>query len=83
MGQDAAFEKGVELVPHELRQVGSGGRLYFGEEGRGVLLHPGVQRCLLGALTLVVNRGAIRHPAGLPTDGLHALLTSRLRCFTV
>ncbi len=63
--------------------VGSGGGLYFGEEGRGVLLHQAVQRGLLGAVTLVVNRGAIRHPTGLPTDGLHALLTSRLRCFTV
>ena len=42
--QDAAFEKGVELVPHELRQVGSGsgGGFGLGEEGRGVLLHQAV-----------------------------------------
>ena len=39
MGQDAAFEEDVELVLDELWQVGAGGRLYLGDEGRGVLLH--------------------------------------------
>ena len=71
LGQDAAFEKGVELVLHELRQIGASGELGLLEEGGGVLLHQAVQRSLLGAVTLVVDRGAIRRPLGLPADGLH------------
>ena len=39
VGQDAAFDEGVELVFHELRQVGSGGRLGLRKDGRGMLLH--------------------------------------------
>jgi hypothetical protein len=39
VGQDAAFEEGVELVFDELRQVGDGSVFGLGEEGRGVLLH--------------------------------------------
>ena len=39
VGQDAAFEEGVELVLHELRQVGAGSVFGLGEEGRGVLLN--------------------------------------------
>ena len=74
MRQDAAFEEGVELVLYELRQVGPCGRFRLGDEGRGVRLYQAVQRGLLGALALVVNRGAARHPLGLPTDGLHARL---------
>ena len=38
VGQDAALQKGVELVLHELRQIGSGGGFDLGEEGPGVLL---------------------------------------------
>jgi hypothetical protein len=83
VGQDAAFEEGVELVLHELRQIGAGGGFGLSEEGRSVLLHQAVQRGLLGAVTLVVDRGAIGRPVGLPTDGLHALLMSKLWCFTV
>ena len=33
-----------------------------------------VQRGLLRAVALVVDRGAIRRPLGLPADGLHARL---------
>ena len=83
MGQDAALEEGVELVFDELRQGGAGGLLGLGEEGLGVLLHKAVQRGLLGPVAFVVDRGAIGRPVGLPTDGLHALLTSRLWWFTV
>ena len=43
VGQDAAFEKGVELVPHKLRQVGASRGLSLLEEGGGVLLHQAVQ----------------------------------------
>jgi len=74
VGQDAAFEEGVELVLDELRQVGPGGHLCLGDEGGGVLLHQAVQRGQFRAVTLVVDRGAIRRPLGLPADGLHAKL---------
>ena len=59
---DAALQEGVELVLHELRQVSAGDG--FGEEGRGVLLHQAVQRGLLGAVALVVDRGTIGRPLG-------------------
>ena len=62
VGQDAAFEKSVELVFDELRQVGPGVRLCLGDEGRSVLLHQAVQRGLFGAVALVVDRGATRRP---------------------
>ena len=55
VGQDAALEEGVELVLHELRQLGSGAGFGLGDEGRGVLLHQTVQRGLLGAMN-VSNR---------------------------
>ena len=74
VGQDAAFEEGVELVLDEMRQVGSGGRLSLRQEGRGVQLHQAVQRGLFWAVALVVNRGAARRPLGLPANGLHARL---------
>ena len=38
----AAFEEGVELVLHELQQVGPGSVFGLGEEGRGVLLHQAI-----------------------------------------
>ena len=38
--QGAAFEEGVELVLHEVRQGGSGSGFDLGEEGRGVLHQP-------------------------------------------
>jgi hypothetical protein len=39
VGQDAALQERVELIVHELRQVGSGSGLSLREDGRGVLLH--------------------------------------------
>jgi hypothetical protein len=54
-----------------LRQVGAGGGFGLGEEGGGVLLHQAVQRGLFRAVALVVDRGAIGRPLGLPVDGLH------------
>ena len=76
--QDAALEECIELVFDEGRQARTCGGLHVGEEGLGVLLHQAVQRGLLGPVALVVDRGTIRRPmarTGLPTDGLHALLT--------
>ena len=55
-------------------QVGVCSVFGLGEEGRGVLLHQSVQRGLLRAVALVVDRGAIRRPLGLRADGLHARL---------
>jgi hypothetical protein len=43
----------------------------LGEEGRCVLLHQSVQRGLFRAVAIVVDRGAIRRPLGLPAAGLH------------
>ena len=77
VGQIAALEEGVELVFDELRQASPGCRLGLLEEGGGVLLHQAAQRGLLGAVALVVDRGAVWRPTcrlGLPANGLHARL---------
>ena len=74
VGQDAALEESVELVLDELRQVGAGSVFGLRDEGCGVLLHQAVQRGLFRAVAIVVDRGAIRRPLGLPADGLHARL---------
>ncbi len=83
MGQDAAFEKGVELVLDELRQVGAGGALHMGEEGLDMFLHHAVQGSLLGAAAFVVNRGSVGSPLELPSDGWHVLLAFGPREFMV
>jgi hypothetical protein len=72
VGQDAAFEEGVELVLDEPRQLGASAGLGVGDETGRVLLHQAVQRGLLGAVAFVVDRGAIRRQFGLPADGSHA-----------
>ena len=64
----------MELVLHKLRQVAARRGFGLGEEGRSVLLHQAVQRRLLWAVAIVVNRRAIGCPLGLPADGLHASL---------
>ena len=69
VGQDAAFEEGVELVLYELRQVDAGSVFGLGKEGRGTLLNQALQRGLLRAVTFVVDRNAIRRPLGQPADG--------------
>jgi len=74
MGQDAAFEEGVEPILDELRQVGAGSVFGLGEEGHGVFLHQAVQRGLFRAVALVMDLGAIRRPLALPADGLDAWL---------
>ena len=77
MGQHAAFEKGVEIVPHKLQQVGAGCGLSQLEEGRGVLPHRAMLRGLFGPVTFVVDRGAVRRPdrrIGPPADGLRTRL---------
>ena len=74
MRQDAALQEGFELVTDEFRQASASGRLSLSEEALGVLLHQAVQRSLLGAVALVMDRGAIAmHPVGLAGFGLHAL----------
>ena len=64
VGQDAAFEEGVELVLHELRQVGAGSVFGLGDEGRGMLLHQAVQRGLFRAVALASEQGCHPAPAG-------------------
>ena len=74
MGQAAAPQGGVELVLDELRRVGAYSVFGLRDEGRGVLQQAAVQQGLLRAVALVLNRGAIRRPLGLPADGLRARL---------
>jgi hypothetical protein len=64
-----------------LRQPGTSGLCGLGEETLGMLLHQAVQRGLLGAVALVVDRGAIAmRPRGLVSVGLHALGMGNLGC---
>jgi hypothetical protein len=72
MGQDAAFEEGVDLVLDESRQAGAG--LGLRDVGRGALLHPAVQRGLFRTVALAVNMHAIGHTPGPPADGLRDAL---------
>ena len=71
MSQDAALEEGVELVLDEARQFRTGAGLGVRDEAGRVLLHQAAQRGLLGAVALVVERGAIGRPLWLSADGLH------------
>jgi hypothetical protein len=72
--QDAALEKAVELVIDEAGQLGARAGFGVGDEAARVLLHQAVQRGLLRALPLVLDRGAIGHPLGLPAEGMHSRL---------
>jgi len=63
VGQDAAFEEGVELVLDELRQVCAGSVFGLSEERRGVLLHKAVQRGLFRAVAFG-GQGCHPAPAG-------------------
>ncbi len=54
MGQDAAFEKGLELVFDKLGQVRPGLMLDLGKEALGVFLDQWVQNRLLRSPALVV-----------------------------
>jgi len=59
VSQDVALEEGVELALHKLRQVGADGGFGLREEGRCVQPYQAVQRGLLRAEALAVDRGAI------------------------
>jgi hypothetical protein len=74
VNQHAAFGGGIELVLHELRQVGAGRGLGLFEECRGVLLRGVIRRGLSQAAALAVDRSAIRHRLDLPAIGLLAML---------
>ena len=63
VGEDAALEKGVELVFDEPGQRRAGPRLDLGQEGVEVLLDQLIQRGVFGAPTFVVDRG--RHRCAL------------------
>jgi len=72
VGQDAAFDEGVELVLDEARQLRFGVGLGAGDEAGRMVLHQAVQHGLLWAVAFVVQRGAVRRPLGLLAHGLHA-----------
>jgi len=77
--QNSTFKERVELATDELRQAISSGRLSLSEEALGVLLYQALQRGLLGAVALVVDRGAIGvRPAGRAGVGLHVMDTGSL-----
>jgi len=78
--QDAALEEGVELVLDEPGQLGAGARFGVGDEAGRVLLNQAVRRGLLGAVALVVDRGAVRRPVRLPAPcaGLVSFLLDRM-----
>jgi hypothetical protein len=71
---DAALDASETACDHasitgeEVGIAASGGR---------VLLHQAVQRGLLRAMALVVERNATRRALGLPADGLHDGLPRR------
>jgi hypothetical protein len=69
---DAAFEKGVEFLLDGSRQLGRSAGFNVGDEAGRVLLQQAVQRGVLRAIALIVDRDAIRRPLGLPADGLDA-----------
>ena len=72
--QYAALQENDELVFDELGQASASSFLGLSEKALGMLLHQAVQRGLLGAVALVVHRGAIAvRPPGLGGVGLHAL----------
>lgn len=69
--QDGALKEGTERVADEARQFTAGAGSGVGNEAGHMLLHQTVQRGLLRAVALAVNRGAIGCTLGLPADGLH------------
>jgi hypothetical protein len=54
-GEEAALEKGIELVLDEPRQFGAGAGLGVRDEAGCVLLHQALQRGLLRSVALVVD----------------------------
>ena len=71
------FRQCAMSISNTLRQLGASGGLCLLEEGGRMLLHQAIQRGLLRAVALAVDRGADRRPdrrIGLPANGLHARL---------
>jgi hypothetical protein len=75
MRQDAAFEKGLELVFDELRQARTGSRFDLGEEGLELFLHHLIERRFLRAPPLVGEGSAVASRRRLQRCAL-----SRHRC---
>jgi hypothetical protein len=71
---NAVLEKGVELVLDEPRRLTAGAGFGVGGDAGHVLLRQAVQRGLLRAMALVLERGAIGRLLGLPANGLHVEL---------
>lgn len=81
--KDAAFEKGVELILDELRQVSAGRVLHMREAGLDMILHHPVQGSLLRAAAFVLNPGSIGSLLEPSSSGWHALLAFGPRNFMV
>jgi len=73
VGEDLLDDRPIEDGGDAL-ELGVGAGFGVGDKAGRVLMHRAVQRGLLGAVTLVVDRGAARRPLGLPADGLNARL---------
>jgi len=72
------LEEDVKPDADELWHFGVGGIFEFSDEGFGARLRQAGQHELPGAVTLVADRGAFGHLAGLVHSGLNAVLMSRL-----
>ena len=59
VGQDAAFEKGLELVYDKLRQARTGFCFDPGEEGLEMFLHDLIQGCFFRAPPFVVKGNGV------------------------
>ena len=75
VGQDATLQEDVELVIDEPGQFGAGAGFSVRDEIGRVLLHQAIQRGLLGAVALVVDRGTVQRHPGLPASVLMQDLT--------
>jgi hypothetical protein len=58
----------------DLGQLTADAGLGVGDEAGSGLLHQALPRGLLGVVTFVVDRGAVRRPLGLPAEGWRARL---------
>jgi hypothetical protein len=70
MCQDAALEKGIELVFDELGQLTAPADLCLRDQAGSVLLYQALQRGLLGTVELVVDPDAARRPTAGPEGRL-------------
>lgn len=66
--QPTELVHGVDFVLDDMGQIRSGAGFGLCDEAGRMLQHQAVQRGLLGSVAIVVDRGAIRGPSGLPAE---------------